>query len=167
MSKPAIGLRRNTTKFSARCIKKRVNLWQRICSISSACLILMLNRTLFTDGSIKTYSCSFRLTVNGISTASGVRCASTSGALCRSTICEPKFCNVNAAVSEARTHSRYGRSVLDYTTPVSVRLHFHDVRKIRTILLESVCGWERNASCGTRCLRLNVSTILLQQVGIR
>ena len=54
------GLRRNTTKLSALCIMKRVNLWHKMRSISSACLILMLMRIEFMDGSIKTRSFSLR-----------------------------------------------------------------------------------------------------------
>lgn len=63
-------LRRKTKKFSARCIKNRVNLWQRIFSISSACLILMLTRTALMEHSISTFSFSLRLTTTGVNIAS-------------------------------------------------------------------------------------------------
>lgn len=46
------GLRRKIKNDSARCCKNLVNLWTRIRSISSACLMEMLTRTLFTDVSI-------------------------------------------------------------------------------------------------------------------
>ena len=40
-----MGLRRSTTKLSARCMRKRENLSAMIESISSICLIFMLMRT--------------------------------------------------------------------------------------------------------------------------
>ncbi|KAG8890414.1 hypothetical protein FRB98_008449 [Tulasnella sp. 332] len=49
---------------------KRVNLWHKICSISSACLILMLSRTEFIDGSIKTRSLGEREIVSGFNKTS-------------------------------------------------------------------------------------------------
>ena len=64
------GLRRRTTKFSARCIMKRANLWQRMRSISSACLILMLSRTELMDGSMSTRSFSLREIVSGLRSTS-------------------------------------------------------------------------------------------------
>jgi hypothetical protein len=60
-----MGFLRRTMKLSARCIRNRVNLWQRMRSISSACLILMLTRIELTEGSISTRSFSFRDIVNG------------------------------------------------------------------------------------------------------
>src|SRR6266511_3071610 len=59
------GFRRRTMKLSARCIMNLVNLLHRMRSISSACLILMLNRIELTEGSIKTLSFSFREIING------------------------------------------------------------------------------------------------------
>lgn len=47
-----------------------VNLWHRIRSISSACLILMLNLIEFTEGSIKTRSFSLREMTRGLSKTS-------------------------------------------------------------------------------------------------
>lgn len=49
---------------------KRVNLWHRIRSISSACLILMLIRIELTEGSISTRSFSLRDIVRGLSRTS-------------------------------------------------------------------------------------------------
>jgi len=60
------GFLRSTMKLSARCIINRVNLWQRIRSISSACLIFMLIRIELTEGSIRTRSFSLREIVNGL-----------------------------------------------------------------------------------------------------
>ena len=60
------GFRRSTTKFSALCIINRVNLWHNIRSISSACLILMLNRIELIEGSIRTRSFSFLEIVRGL-----------------------------------------------------------------------------------------------------
>lgn len=65
-----MGFLRSTIKPSARCIKNRVNLWHRIRSISSACLILMLTRIEFTDGSMSTRSFSFRDIVRAFSNTS-------------------------------------------------------------------------------------------------
>ena len=65
-----IGLRRRTTKFSARCIRKRENLLARIASISSICLTLMLTRTEFTAVSIITYSWSDLWITIGLSSSS-------------------------------------------------------------------------------------------------
>jgi hypothetical protein len=60
------GFLRSTIKLSARCIINRVNLWQRIRSISSACLIFMLIRIELTEGSMRTRSFSLREIVNGL-----------------------------------------------------------------------------------------------------
>jgi hypothetical protein len=65
------GFLRKMKNDSARCVKNLVNLCTRICSISSACLILMLTRTLFTLGSIRTFSFSFREIVRGLRRSSG------------------------------------------------------------------------------------------------
>jgi len=65
-----MGFLRSTMKPSARCIKNRVNLWHRIRSISSACLILMLTRIEFTEGSMSTRSFSFRDIVRGFNSTS-------------------------------------------------------------------------------------------------
>ena len=94
---------------SARCVKNLVNLCTRIFSISSACLILILTRTLLTDGSIKTFSFSLRETCKGFKRTSGEEAASISGTLCLSEACEAKFDRESAAVREERTHCRYGR----------------------------------------------------------
>jgi len=95
---------------SARCVKNLVNLCTKMCSISSACLIRMLTRTLLTDGSTNTLSSWFRETVSGFSRTSGELCASTSGTLCRSEACEAKLERDRAAVRVERTQDRYGRS---------------------------------------------------------
>lgn len=73
-------------KASALCVKNRVNLCTRMCSISSACFIFMLIRTLLTLGSMKTLSFSFRDTVSGFSNTSGELAASISGTLCLSEV---------------------------------------------------------------------------------
>jgi len=65
-----MGFLRSTMKPSARCIRNRVNLWHRIRSISSACLILMLTRIEFTEGSMSTRSFSFRDIVIGFRSTS-------------------------------------------------------------------------------------------------
>jgi hypothetical protein len=64
----------------------------------------MLTRTLFTLGSIKTFSFSFRDTVRGLRSSSGELAASISGTLCLSEVWEAKLDIASAAVSEARTH---------------------------------------------------------------
>lgn len=108
------GFRRRMKKASARCVKNRVNLWTRICSISSACFIRMLTRTLLTDGSTSTRSSWFLETVSGFRSTSGEVAASISGTLCRSEACDAKFDSDSAAVSVDRTAERYGRSDCDY-----------------------------------------------------
>lgn len=108
-----MGFLRRMKKASALCVKKRVNLWTRMCSISSACLIFMLMRTLLMLGSIKTRSFSFLDIVRGFSRSSGELAASISGTLCRSDACDAKLDRVRAAVSDERTHCRYGRSDWD------------------------------------------------------
>jgi len=107
------GFLRNIKKASARCVRNLVNLWTRICSISSACLILMLTRTLLTLGSIKTRSFSFLAIERGLRRTSGELAASISGTLCLSDVCDAKLASDKAAVREARTHCRYGRSDCD------------------------------------------------------
>jgi hypothetical protein len=57
---------------------------------------------------MKTFSRSFRATVNGFRRTSGELAASISGTLCLSDACEAKFDNDKAAVSDDRTHWRYG-----------------------------------------------------------
>lgn len=96
-------------KASARCVKNLVNLCTRICSISSACLILMLIRTLFMLGSMKTRSFSLRAIVKGFRSTSGELAASISGTLCLSEVWDAKSASERAAVREERTHWRYGR----------------------------------------------------------
>lgn len=83
-----------------------MNLCTRMCSISSACLILMLILTLFMLGSMRTRSFSFRATVKGFSKTSGDVCASISGTLCRSEVCDAKLERQRAEVKEERTHWR-------------------------------------------------------------
>lgn len=51
---------------------KRVNLWQRIFSMSSACLIEIETRIELIDGSISTRSLSLREMIRGCSSTSGV-----------------------------------------------------------------------------------------------
>ena len=93
-------------KDSARCVKKRVNLCTRMCSISSACFILMLTRTLLTLGSMKTFSFSLREIDKGFRRSSGELPASISGTLCRSEVWEAKLEIARAAVKDERTHCR-------------------------------------------------------------
>lgn len=108
-----MGLRRSTTKFSARIIMKRVNLWQRIFSISSACLTAMLMRTEFTLLSIKTRSFSLRDMTTGVKISSSLLRTSTSGLLCRSTTCDEKLVRHMAAFNVCRTAVKYGFNVAD------------------------------------------------------
>jgi len=109
------GFLRKMKNASALCVKNLVNLCTNMCSISSACLILILTRTLLTDGSTSTRSSWFRDTVSGLRTTSGDVFASISGTLCRSEACEAKFDNERAAVSVDRTQDRYGRRDCDYS----------------------------------------------------
>lgn len=106
----SIGFLLRMKKASALCVKKRVNLCTKICSISSACFILMLTRTLLTEGSMRTRSSWFRATVNGFKMSSGEVRASISGTLCRSLACEAKLESDRAAVRVLRTQERYGLS---------------------------------------------------------
>ena len=101
-----IGFLRKIKKASALCVRNLVNLWTRMFSISSACLILMLIRTLFMLGSIRTRSFSFRATVKGFSKTSGDVCASISGTLCLSEVWDAKFERQRAEVRLERTHWR-------------------------------------------------------------
>ena len=64
-------------------------------------------------GSIKTRSFSFRATIKGFSRTSGEVCASISGTLWRSEICDAKSERQRADVRDVRTHWRYGRSDCD------------------------------------------------------
>lgn len=101
--------------------------------MSSACLILILMRIEFIDGSIRTCSFSLRAMCIGFRMISdevlrlvlwlvvdlgawvgGRYFASISGMLCRSTTWLEKFSRHRAAVRLARTQFRYGRKVLDY-----------------------------------------------------
>jgi hypothetical protein len=61
------GFRLKTTKFSALIIMNLINLWQRIFSISSACLIEILMRTELIEASINTFSFSFLEITTGLS----------------------------------------------------------------------------------------------------
>lgn len=88
---------------SARCVKKRVNLWTRMCSISSACLILIDIRMELMLGSIKTLSFSLRAIVSGVKRTSGDVWASISGTLWRSAVWEAKLERVRADVRLLRT----------------------------------------------------------------
>lgn len=113
ISYPFTGTLLKITNASARIIKNLVNLCARICSISSACLILMENRTELIDGSIRTCSEALRAMTRGVRRTSGVEPASISGTLWRSATWEAKGSRVRAAVREERTAERYGRRVLD------------------------------------------------------
>lgn len=73
----------------------------------------MLTLTLFTLGSIRTFSFSLRATVSGLRRSSGEVAASISGTLCRSEVWEAKFDTARAAVRDERTHWRYGRKDCD------------------------------------------------------
>lgn len=66
----------------------------------------MLMRTLLMLGSIRTRSFSFRATVSGVNSTSGEVCASISGTLCRSEVCDEKLDRQSAEVREERTHCR-------------------------------------------------------------
>lgn len=101
-----IGVRLNIIKFSARNIIKRINLWQRIFSISSACLTAILTRIEFTELSIKTFSFSLRLIMIGVKSNSLLLLTSISGLLCRSITWEEKFWRHIAAVNEDLTAFR-------------------------------------------------------------
>lgn len=103
-----IGFLLRMKKDSARCSKNRVNLCTRMCSISSACLILMLMRTLLMLGSMRTRSFSLRAIVKGVRRTSGDVRASTSGTLCRSAVWDAKLDRQRAAVRLLRTAWRYG-----------------------------------------------------------
>lgn len=109
-----MGFLRRMKNDSALWVRNLVNLWTRICSISSACLILMLILIELILGSMKTRSFSLRETVKGFRRTSGDVCASISGTLWRSDACEAKLESESAAVSEERTHWRYGRRDCDY-----------------------------------------------------
>ena len=110
------GFLRKMKNDSALCVKNLVNLWTKICSISSACLIRILTRTLLTLGSINTFSLSFLATVNGFNSTSGELAASISGTLCLSAVCEAKFERERAAVRDDLTHCKYGRRDWDYVS---------------------------------------------------
>ena len=73
----------------------------------------MDTRIELTDGSISTRSCSLRDTVSGFSSSSGERAASISGTLWRSAVCDAKSHSEIAAISDDRTHFRYGLSDCD------------------------------------------------------
>ena len=60
-------------------------------------------------GSMRTFSFSFLETVSGFRSTSGEVAASISGTLWRSEACEAKLVNERAAVSDDRTHCKYGR----------------------------------------------------------
>jgi hypothetical protein len=70
----------------------------------------MLMRTLFMLGSINTRSFSLRATVKGLRRTSGDVCASISGTLCLSEVCDAKLERQSAEVKDERTHCRYGRN---------------------------------------------------------
>lgn len=117
-----------------------MNLWTRICSISSACFILMLTRTLLMLGSIKTFSFSFRAIVRGLRRTSGELAASISGTLCLSDVCDAKLERDRAAVSEERTHWRYGRS--DWDCPSD-----QPYASQHGILCEPLWTWGKRRGC--------------------
>lgn len=70
-------------------------------------LDLILMRTLFMLGSMKTFSFSFRATVKGLSKTSGELTTSISGTLCVSEVCDRDERD-SVAVKDDRTHWRYG-----------------------------------------------------------
>ena len=114
-----------------------MNLCTRMCSISSACLIFMLIRTLLMLGSIRTLSFSFLDTVSGLSSTSGELAASISGTLCRSEACEAKLERERAAVSDERTHWRYGRRDWDCRHQQAAVLLPRPVRKYHPVVRSS------------------------------
>ena len=75
--------------------------------MSSACFIRIDSRTELIDGSMSTCSWALRATTSGVSSASGVRPISISGALWRSTRCEAKLEMLSAAERVERTAARY------------------------------------------------------------
>ena len=95
---------RSMKNASALCVRNLVNLCTNMFSISSACFILMLTRTLLMLGSIRTFSFSFLETVKWLRRTSGELAASISGTLWRSDVCEAKFDRERAAVRDERTH---------------------------------------------------------------
>lgn len=64
----------------------------------------MLTLTLFTLGSMRTFSFSFLAIVKGLSSNSGDVAASISGTLCLSDAWDAKFVSESAAVKDDRTH---------------------------------------------------------------
>ncbi len=66
----SIGFLLRTTKLSALIIMNLINLWQRIFSISSACLIDILTRIELMEASIRTFSFSFLLMTTGFRSSS-------------------------------------------------------------------------------------------------
>lgn len=74
----------------------------------------MLTRIELMLGSIKTFSFSFLATDKGLRSTSGELAASISGTLCRSDAWDAKLDSASAAVSDDRTHCRYGLSDCDW-----------------------------------------------------
>lgn len=105
------GRRRSTTNCSARCCRNAVNLCARMRSISSLCLIRIDTLVELIDGSINVDSLSVRVMVIGVRRSSLLLRSSTSGRLCRSTVCEGKFRKQRAASRVDLMHVKYGRSV--------------------------------------------------------
>lgn len=98
----------------------------------------MLTRTLFTLGSIRTFSFSLRAIVRGLRSSSGEVWASISGTLCLSDVWEAKLDMARAAVRDDLTHCRYGRSDWDYSI-----VSFRENRFIRAKghTMVEVCGY--------------------------
>ena len=98
---------------SERCIKNIVNLWHKISSISSTCLIFMETRTELIDGSIKQRSASLRATTTGLRRSSLLWWTSASGLLCllfamsRKDMCEE--CQKGRSTREVRMLQVKGR----------------------------------------------------------
>lgn len=86
----------------------------------------MLTRTLFTLGSIKTFSFSFLAIVTGFRSSSGDVAASISGTLCLSDAWEAKLDKDSAAVREDLTHCRYGLRDCDYLN-ISIEVPLGDL----------------------------------------
>lgn len=125
-----------------------------------------------TLGSMSTLSFSFRDTVSGFSSTSGVFPDSTSGTLWRSAVCEAKLLSVIAAVREDRTHLRYGRSDWDCGGAVLVSCGFEFGGPGRgvelTIMIRSWGAGESAVEgelCATSCVRLGNPNPLPHQKG--
>jgi hypothetical protein len=121
MSYPCTGLRLRMTKLSARCVRKRMKRLARMSSTSSDFLRATLILKELMEPSINTLSFLFLLMVRGFNNSSLLVFNSTSGLLCLSTICEPKFSKHMAACMVARTQAKYGLLAIDYRVNINIQ----------------------------------------------